>query len=273
MPLFDVDSGELLYLWADAICINQGDVGERNSQVSLMGDIYSKAQTVWVCVGEPAESWDMEHAQAVAATLYSKASDYAFASDRKSNFIDGIPAPTDGCWRVFQDIMVQPWFSRVWIVQEIILANTSTFLFGSTQWLLQWLWAVSHFLSKLGRSEAYTDFSLLMYMHPNHTHEDGIQMMRNRVSLLYLYDEVRLRILGSSRSLLRLLQTVKQRDCTDPRDKVYAFLGLATTEDWEALIPDYLTLNDTVAVYTKFAQHCIRSGNALQLLYEHDSFH
>lgn len=30
-------------LWIDAICINQGDINERNDEVSRMGDIYSCA--------------------------------------------------------------------------------------------------------------------------------------------------------------------------------------------------------------------------------------
>ena len=32
-------------LWADAICIYQGDLAERNHQVKLMGQIYSEAET------------------------------------------------------------------------------------------------------------------------------------------------------------------------------------------------------------------------------------
>jgi hypothetical protein len=35
-------------LWADAICINQNDLEERNQQVSIMAFIYSRAQTVLV---------------------------------------------------------------------------------------------------------------------------------------------------------------------------------------------------------------------------------
>ena len=35
-------------LWIDAICINQRNLAERNQQVQLMGDIYSKARCVLV---------------------------------------------------------------------------------------------------------------------------------------------------------------------------------------------------------------------------------
>jgi hypothetical protein len=34
------DGTRLIYVWADAICINQLDVSERNLQVSQMGEIY-----------------------------------------------------------------------------------------------------------------------------------------------------------------------------------------------------------------------------------------
>lgn len=39
-------------LWVDAICINQDDISERNQQVAMMGDIYSRAECVAICVGE-----------------------------------------------------------------------------------------------------------------------------------------------------------------------------------------------------------------------------
>ncbi|KAK4074706.1 uncharacterized protein Triagg1_4855 [Trichoderma aggressivum f. europaeum] len=38
-------------LWADAVCINQADVAERSSQVSIMDRIYSSATTVFVVLG------------------------------------------------------------------------------------------------------------------------------------------------------------------------------------------------------------------------------
>ena len=39
-------------LWADAICINQGDFEERNQQVQLMRDVYSKARQVIAWIGD-----------------------------------------------------------------------------------------------------------------------------------------------------------------------------------------------------------------------------
>jgi hypothetical protein len=38
-------------LWVDALCINQSNIDERSSQVLLMGDVYSQAETVLVWLG------------------------------------------------------------------------------------------------------------------------------------------------------------------------------------------------------------------------------
>jgi len=39
-------------IWIDAICINQESSVERNAQVQIMGEIYSKAQNVLIWLGE-----------------------------------------------------------------------------------------------------------------------------------------------------------------------------------------------------------------------------
>ncbi|KAK3986211.1 heterokaryon incompatibility, partial [Cladorrhinum sp. PSN332] len=52
--------GELL--WIDTVCIDQGNTKERNHQVSMMRDIYSIAQTVYVWLGRgtPASRYAMD---------------------------------------------------------------------------------------------------------------------------------------------------------------------------------------------------------------------
>jgi hypothetical protein len=43
-------------IWIDAICINQKDNEEKESQIPLMGDIYSRAGTAYMWLGEGDES-------------------------------------------------------------------------------------------------------------------------------------------------------------------------------------------------------------------------
>jgi hypothetical protein len=39
-------------IWVDALCINQGDIKERNAHVTQMGEIYAHAKTVRIWLGE-----------------------------------------------------------------------------------------------------------------------------------------------------------------------------------------------------------------------------
>ena len=47
-----------LLLWIDAVCINQTDIPERNTQVSMMADIYSRASALAIWLGEGDEKED-----------------------------------------------------------------------------------------------------------------------------------------------------------------------------------------------------------------------
>ena len=41
-----------IWIWIDAVCINQNDRREKSSQIQLMGDVYSKAEEVFVWLGD-----------------------------------------------------------------------------------------------------------------------------------------------------------------------------------------------------------------------------
>jgi hypothetical protein len=50
MPLLEAE-GTPPYIWADALCINQTDIAEKNEQVMRMGEIYSSASHVLSWLG------------------------------------------------------------------------------------------------------------------------------------------------------------------------------------------------------------------------------
>jgi hypothetical protein len=45
-------------IWIDAICINQEDTTEKEQQIPLMGDIYSKADSVFIWLGDATRETD-----------------------------------------------------------------------------------------------------------------------------------------------------------------------------------------------------------------------
>ena len=57
-------------LWADAICINQNNIAERNHQVSMMGDIYRRASKVLAYLSRSAEEADKADSDWSAMSLH-----------------------------------------------------------------------------------------------------------------------------------------------------------------------------------------------------------
>jgi hypothetical protein len=92
-------------LWIDAICINQRIPDERYHQVRLMGDIYSSARHVIVWLGPAEEESDM-----TIDWILGKVE--APGSLQMLMFRFGLRA-----------LCGRPWFSRVWVVQEVALAT------------------------------------------------------------------------------------------------------------------------------------------------------
>ncbi|RFU28597.1 hypothetical protein B7463_g7735, partial [Scytalidium lignicola] len=108
-------------IWIDAICINQDSIPERDSQVRLMGSIYSHAQQTMIWLGTAFNDSDMaidfvpviqkaldilEESGEVTDKLLLEAT----ASDAKS--------PQ---WQALQRLLVRPWFQRIWVIQEVTL--------------------------------------------------------------------------------------------------------------------------------------------------------
>ncbi|KAH7403135.1 heterokaryon incompatibility protein-domain-containing protein [Cadophora sp. MPI-SDFR-AT-0126] len=93
------DQGRL-QLWADAICIDQSNLEERASQVELMRQIYSFAAFTVIYLGTSNAECD----EAMDAVVETKL-DY-----RLSQIIES-------------QILTRPWFTRVWVYQELVLSR------------------------------------------------------------------------------------------------------------------------------------------------------
>ena len=112
-------------LWADAICINQNNIAERNHQVSMMGDIYRRASKVLAHLGRSAEEADKSDSDWSAMSLMSyfnklwnvdKTSKARSEQEWKTL---GIPNASDTVvWSRLIDFWMQPWFRRCWVLQE-----------------------------------------------------------------------------------------------------------------------------------------------------------
>ncbi|KAK5241720.1 hypothetical protein LTR20_006002 [Exophiala xenobiotica] len=99
-------------LWIDAICVNQSDNEERSSQVQKMGLIYSRAETVI--------SWlDLQGEGTLrrASDLLSAPSLWRYIDFRKGR------ENSHESWEALQQVMTHEYWTRTWIIQEIITAE------------------------------------------------------------------------------------------------------------------------------------------------------
>ncbi|ERF72105.1 hypothetical protein EPUS_02896 [Endocarpon pusillum Z07020] len=120
-----------LRFWIDAICINQQDVPERNAQVSMMGNIYKQATCVLAWLGWP-QGWDP-----TMTFNFIRNCNSAEAGQRSVETEERFGGRTyiEMLRMVFQMCMCRYW-SRRWIVQEILLANKVSIMCGEDE--LSW---------------------------------------------------------------------------------------------------------------------------------------
>ncbi|PMD32319.1 hypothetical protein L207DRAFT_499999 [Hyaloscypha variabilis F] len=131
-------------VWIDAICINQEDMEERNSQVILMKEVYSSAFVVSVCLQtSPApENTNIPLHETTEAFL---ALDIlgeilmldltSFSSDLDVFLLYAGKVRTPR-WLAFLEMVRNAWFERIWVVQEVALASSLRIFYGRSQ--IQW---------------------------------------------------------------------------------------------------------------------------------------
>lgn len=129
--------GEPRVLWADAICINQSDLDERSSQVSMMGATFTRASSVQIWLGPDIDG----HAQP-AFDLCMEIDEYYSSGSRSDvepiRFEFPPPPASDNPfldptrWVHLQSLSRCSWFERLWVIQEAGVARTAYVSWGST---------------------------------------------------------------------------------------------------------------------------------------------
>ncbi|KAH6708970.1 heterokaryon incompatibility protein-domain-containing protein [Leptodontidium sp. MPI-SDFR-AT-0119] len=207
-------------VWIDAISINQSDSREKNAQIPLMKDIYRSAQEVIVWLGEedPVLTRDVMD-MLESRVQFDESSDAVLVSE-----MDPITVQQ---WNNFgTDLMKRPWWRRMWVIQEIVVAREASVMCGS--YTVSWkkletaaVWAMiddkpvyRHSEEEVAKGDVYF---------PNVRFKRGYRM--------------RLRA-GLPMPILELLQNNVSCSATDPRDMIISLIGLATDIDFEPPPPE-----------------------------------
>jgi hypothetical protein len=217
------------FIWIDAVCINQSDIKERNTQVTLMRNIYQSAYSTAVWLGEALP--DHEFALNLYAALRSGIFDinnmetekredpfHPFHPRRETD--EGVKQPYhNDCRKVpvtLELVLQRSWFGRVWMIQEVALAQRIVVCCANA--LIEWsqlVEATRRLATAQGPNrKALFDLPLKIMEARDHYQQHTFGFHQ---------------ILPLSRSF----------DASDPRDKIYGMLGLS--EDFANAIgpPDY----------------------------------
>ena len=201
-------------VWADAICINQGDVVERNAQVALMRDIYSTAQTVLVWLGphDVGSPHPFDSFKLVAA---------------KPAFVQtgGSLDWNENIFQAFDNLISRPYWRRTWIIQEIVLANNIRLFSGDAS--IPWLDFVAMYKTCFPESTTSSQLrSPLLELGSERLSAVLTEKSRKtncRVETLDMLIHVRKR--DAQPLLMEMMDWNHPYECFDFRDRVYGVLG------------------------------------------------
>lgn len=255
-------------VWIDRISINQNDLEERGRQVNLMPDIYSSASMAVVFLGQadPATKAAFDFIKEYAAVFSDhfgtfKDTDLEYGVLRETTPQRSYPQSDDIQWAALNSLLRRPWFTRVWTFQEIVLAKRVQVICGPYELPLNQLnvWFIG-----------FEMYARTTYKNGTPMAFEGERLLRtifkardlHRDPLKYTAEEKRLWC-----GLMSLLHDLRDHKATDPRDKIFAFLGVAVdTKDnaTRTLTADY---HQTPAeVYTMTARWLLRVHKSLAFL-------
>ncbi|CAO2657858.1 Nn.00g071180.m01.CDS01 [Neocucurbitaria sp. VM-36] len=271
------------YYWIDALCMNQGDIEERNAQVARMADVFKRADGVVVWLGKEDEFTQdalttMRRVSTIPESDWPLVPYTSFYEPDESHLghRSGLSLYN---WLGFMVLINRPWFKRAWVVQEIALGKSAIVVCGSKVFTWDML---SKTLSFVKTTRWYHHLHTEKMKHVKSLQKrPGIyrRVLQSRLSVgispVYL-NETRLAISSSAQDAARppplrmLLDKHRFSMSSDPRDKVYALLGLADRSvspfrtQPNALTPNYnLSVQQ---VYTEVAQVLITSYRNLSWL-------
>lgn len=205
--------------WIDSLCINQHDVAERGSQVGLMASIYGSAEMVIAWLGEE----DIHTKEAFTlVTILGTLCEECLGQITPNNvdteaFVNILgPLADKHAWDSLRQIWQRSYFKRAWIIQELALAKKVITKCGG------------HFLSwnHIVRVSTFLTLTAWVRVLNVGSHELADWGYSNHVFPLYINSNRKMVSLGKHFDLLHILSKARRFQCSDPRDKVYALLGL-----------------------------------------------
>lgn len=153
-------------------------------------------------------------------------------------------------------LFCSPWWSRLWVAQECVLAQSVKFIIGSYS-------MDSEFLDLVIMGLART-FDLRRQGELVLSESDYFVQFRQVIFMVNVRRRTQTRNRNLWASISELLHAVKRATCTDPRDRIFAVLGLTSDALAKLNAPDYGL--SVAEVYQRFARTWIGERKNLDIL-------
>lgn len=220
------DRSKPLYLWIDQLCINQFDGPERTAHVRMMLDIFASARQVYTWIGKSKEY------SAIGFEVLGDLADI----EREPGYPTWQALLPDDTSLGLRDVMERDWWTRSWTVQEVAVARKVTMVCGNHQ--ISWP-------SKIRRVYYFSRAIKTAVVSPKW----------KDLGLEYDFFDPLLQVLklqlesGPDKAVwaskkpkpdpLDLMYNLREREATDPRDRLFALFRLRPFAGGRQLIADY----------------------------------
>ncbi|KAI1751879.1 heterokaryon incompatibility protein-domain-containing protein [Xylaria castorea] len=222
------DSRRTHTLWADAVCIDQGNIPERSKQVARMGEIYGSASNTIIYLGPPNPYLD---------AIIELARHHVHLNESEIDAInpgvlckDGVSTGGDTISLVdaaHQSLLPNPWFRRIWVLQELVLSRVPWVQCGLKR--VRWLDLCRLLVPRLEMHRR--DGEIQNYVTKKNQDEENKE--NYGITALETMDNIRAEYHESSnseepikRTLWQVLQSRKGCQVSDPRDIIFAHMGI-----------------------------------------------
>lgn len=219
------DPREDRILWIDALCIDQENLEERGHQVRQMASIYENAIRVIIWLGQSTTEIDIffHYMNELEKQALDHACNSWNASDERWELLwDNVELELRGRYAKSRalkgsvQLSTRPWFKRAWIIQEVAKARSARVMCGAQSVSARILAVTPVF------SPGLTDPHIRAIL--------DIMPGPSRKSSWW----------NEQRDLRTLLHKFRGSEATDPRDSIYALLGMCSDAFEPSFpIPDY----------------------------------
>jgi hypothetical protein len=248
-------------IWADALCINQSNDLEKAQQVQIMSLIYSGAARTLIWMGESQQE-DVDSALDLICRIVNRWDNRQPAQYFKiddSSMQTSVSRPTGPVAtesdedKALSAIFSLSWFRRKWVIQEAVLSRSCEIVFQNCR--ISWYW--------VGLAAAILRNQKIPNLYINDPAETGLY---NAYLIFRLSDHEGLPAIKLT--FLQLLRLTTNFEASDPRDAIFALLGLETKDHHPQKLPfikaDYRM--DAETLFRKVAERFLTQSEPLKFI-------